>query len=99
MDKNIVELDNIRKDIEKMGKFHQIEILKILKECDTITLNENNYGTFINMTDIPTEYIIQIQKYIHYVNEQEVNLKKIENEKNSLKNSFFENSKQEFVYP
>tara|TARA_Y100000992_G_scaffold248595_1_gene180233 strand:- start:4163 stop:4465 length:303 start_codon:yes stop_codon:yes gene_type:complete len=99
MNKNsIVQLENTRKEIEKMNKFHQIEILKILKESDTITLNENNYGTFINMRDIPEEILDKIQYHIEYVNEQEINLKNIENQKDSLKNAYFENNKQEFNY-
>ena len=89
--KTIGELESIRKDIEKMNKFHQIEILKILKASNFITLNENNYGTFINMKDIPDDLINKILSYIEYVVEQEVNLKKIEQEKNSLKNTYFDN--------
>ena len=88
--KTIVELESIRKDIEKMNKFHQIEILKILKASNFITLNENNYGTFINMKDIPDDLIDKILSYIEYVSEQEINLKKIEQEKNSLKNTYFD---------
>ena len=88
--KTIVELESIRKDIEKMNKFHQIEILKILKASNFITLNENNYGTFINMKDIPDDLINKILSYIEYVAEQEINLKKIEQEKNSLKNTYFD---------
>lgn len=88
--KSIIELESIRKDIEKMNKFHQIEILKILKASNFITLNENNYGTFINMKDIPDDLINKILSYIEYVAEQEINLKKIEQEKNSLKNTYFD---------
>ena len=99
MNKNsIVQLENTKNEIEKMNKFHQIEILKILKEYNTITLNENNYGTFINMRDIPEEILDKIQYHIEYVNEQEINLKNIENQKDSLKNAYFENNKQEFNY-
>jgi hypothetical protein len=89
--KTIIELDNLRKEIERMNKFHQIEVLKILKSCNNITLNENNYGTFINMKDIPDDLINKILSYIEYVSEQEINLKKIEEEKNSIKNTYFDN--------
>lgn len=89
--KTIIELDNLRKEIERMNKFHQVEVLKILKSCNNITLNENNYGTFINMKDIPDDLINKILSYIEYVSEQEINLKKIEEEKNSIKNTYFDN--------
>tara|TARA_B100000123_G_scaffold231646_1_gene181399 strand:+ start:147 stop:461 length:315 start_codon:yes stop_codon:yes gene_type:complete len=89
--KTIIELDNLRKEIERMNKFHQVEVLKILKASNFITLNENNYGTFINMKDIPDDLINKILSYIEYVSEQEINLKKIEEEKNSIKNTYFDN--------
>lgn len=87
---NVQELNNIRKDCEKMTKFHQIEILKILKENDDIILNENNYGTFINMSDISINILEKIKNYIEYVNIQESHLNKIELEKTTIKNTFFE---------
>lgn len=90
--KNIIELDIVRKDIEKMNKFHQIEVLKILKTCNSITFNENNYGTFINMKDVPDDILNRINSYVEYVNEQEINLKKIEQEKNSIKSTYFDNN-------
>lgn len=90
--KNIVELDIIRKDIEKMNKFHQIEVLKILKTCNSIIFNENNYGTFINMKDVPDDILNRINSYVEYVNEQEINLKKIEQEKSSIKSTYFDNN-------
>ena len=66
--KTIIELDNLRKEIERMNKFHQVEVLKILKASNFITLNENNYGTFINMKDIPDDLINKILSYIEIFN-------------------------------
>ena len=42
------------------------------------------------MKDIPDDLIDKILSYIEYVSEQEINLKKIEQEKNSLKNTYFD---------
>ena len=63
------ELESIRKDIEKMNKFYQVEILKLLNSCShlKLKLNENNNGTFINMVDIGDDILIKISNYINYV--------------------------------
>lgn len=86
--KSVSELENIRKFIDKMSKNQHIEILKILKFHNVI-LNENNYGTFVNMSELSMEIIDQIIQYIEYTDNQEINLKKIEHEKGSLKETYF----------
>lgn len=90
--KTVQELESIRKDIEKMNKFHQVEILKLLKSCSHLKLNENNNGTFINMVDINDNILIKISNYINYVEQQEKNLSHIENTKLNIKNKYFENT-------
>tara|TARA_X000000950_G_C13605991_1_gene533332 strand:+ start:438 stop:734 length:297 start_codon:yes stop_codon:yes gene_type:complete len=90
--KTVQELESIRKDIEKMNKFHQVEILKLLKSCSYLKLNENNNGTFINMVDINDDILIKISNYINYVEQQEKNLSHIENTKLNIKNKYFENT-------
>jgi hypothetical protein len=56
------ELNYIRETIENMNKFNQIEILKILSKYQEVTLNENNYGIHINLSDLKTEIINEIKK-------------------------------------
>ena len=90
--KTVQELESIRKDIEKMNKFHQVEILKLLKSCSHLKLNENNNGTFINMVDISDDILIKISNYINYVEQQEKNLSHIEIAKLNIKNKYFENT-------
>jgi len=48
-------LQTLKGRIEKMPIYHQIEILRIFKESD-ILLNENNNGTFINLTELDSFY-------------------------------------------
>lgn len=86
--KSVSELENIRKFIDKMSKNQHIEILKILKFHNVI-LNENNYGTFVNMSELSMEIINQIIQYIEYTDNQEINLKKIEHEKRIFKRDIF----------
>ena len=39
-------LNCLKESIEELSKFHQVEILKILKSDDSITINENKNGIF-----------------------------------------------------
>jgi signal-transduction protein with cAMP-binding, CBS, and nucleotidyltransferase domain len=85
-------LQTLKGRIEKMPIYHQIEILRIFKESD-ILLNENNNGTFINLTELNKNIIDKLDKYISYVNEQETQLNEIEIEKDRIQNTFFKDNK------
>jgi len=91
--KNILikELIDIQKTIESMSKYNQIEILRILKIDNKITLNENKYGIFINLSEVDILTINKLKNFIQYVNTQEMNLIQIENQKEIYKNQFFIN--------
>ena len=52
-------------------------------------INENNNGTFINLTDVTTNIINQLETYIKYVEKQHNELSVIENEKQELEKNFF----------
>nr|UZT28882.1 hypothetical protein [Nucleocytoviricota sp.] len=59
-------LNLIKQTIENMDKVHHIEILKLLENQYDVNLNENNNGTFINLTDLKNETIQKLQEYINY---------------------------------
>jgi len=87
---SINELNYIRETIEKMNKFNQIEILRILlKYNKDVTINENKYGIHINLSELKKEIIEELKLYINYVNTQENTLNQIENEKEIFKNKYF----------
>jgi hypothetical protein len=86
--RSVGELEIIRKDIDRMSKFHHVEILKLLKQHQVV-LNENNYGTFVNMSELDGSIVDRIVHYIEYTDEQEVQLNNIEYEKGQLKFKFF----------
>jgi hypothetical protein len=88
-----MNLDYIKEEVENLDTFHQIAILKILKSDDTCTLNENNNGVFINLTNIKKDIIIKIEKYLDYVKTQEEQLTHIEQQKQELSNEFFKDNK------
>jgi len=83
------ELNFIRETIEKMNKFNQIEVLRILQKCKDVTLCENKYGVHINLSEVKNEIIEEIKVYINYVNAQEMTLFQLEEEKEKFKNIYF----------
>ena len=82
-----MELLQIRDQIEKMTKFNQVEVLRILNTYDDITINENRYGIHVNLSDISSEAIDKLEKFIRYVQTQESALNKDEKEKEEIKNN------------
>jgi hypothetical protein len=82
-------LITIRDLIHEMNKYNQIEVLRIMKKYDNITLNENRYGIHINLTDLNEEQINELTLYINYVLMQETTLNYGEQQKNIFKNEMF----------
>ncbi len=86
---NIIELERLKNYIEKMDKFHHIEILKILKKYSFIKLNENKSGVFINLSFLPKATLSEIEKYIEYVSAQEDSIRLLESQCENFKNTYF----------
>jgi len=86
---SVSELNYIRESVEKMNKFNQIEVLRIFKKNEEITINENKYGIHINLSEVKKETLDEIIVYINYVNTQENTLNKFEKQKEDYKNTYF----------
>ena len=86
-------IKRIREDIEKMNKFNQIEILRILYSIKSIVLNENNYGVFVNLTNLDNQTLFKLEKYIMYVNQQENELDSVEKQKKEYIDVYFKDIK------
>uniref|UniRef100_A0A6C0HHK9 NET domain-containing protein n=1 Tax=viral metagenome TaxID=1070528 RepID=A0A6C0HHK9_9ZZZZ len=82
-------LDELKLKIEQLNKQHHIEILKILKKNNTVTLNENKSGVYVNLTLLPEQSITDISNYVKYIEEQEATLSSLETQKLDFKNTFF----------
>jgi hypothetical protein len=96
---SVSEIKYICECIEKMNKFNQIEVLRILYRHNNVTLNENSYGIFVNLSELKKEIIDELQMYINYVNTQEQTLNKIELEKENYKNIYFnKDNKDKEIY-
>jgi hypothetical protein len=79
----------LKERIEAMPKYHQIEVLRILNKNVSVKTNENNNGTFVNLTEQNEEVINELLKYADYVDEQQKHLNKVENEKELIEQTFF----------
>lgn len=85
---SVYKINTMRNIIEKMNKFNQIEVLRILKD-NNATLNENNYGIFVNLTNLNDSILDKLSSYIEYVEDQEHNLNNIEKQKEDYINTYF----------
>jgi len=81
-------LNYIREQTERMSKFNQIEILRILSN-NKVIINENKYGIHVNLSDIDISILQSMLIYIKYVNAQDYLLDNTEKEKQNIKNTFF----------
>jgi hypothetical protein len=84
-----VDLNAIKDKIERLGKNHQLEILSILKNTAGVKLNENKNGVFVNMSFLSRETLVELEKYVKYVCDQEKTLNDLEIQKQDFKNTFF----------
>lgn len=91
----VVEIDEVEKlntlkvQIEKLEKSKQVEILRILVNSQKVSINENQYGIHINLTDLPKDLIEEMYLYISYINKQEKELADGEQIKNDYKVNYF----------
>jgi hypothetical protein len=86
---SVSELNYIRESIENMSKFNQVEVLRILKKHNDITINENKYGIHINISELKRDILEEMVVYINYVNAQETTLNNVEQQKEEYKNTYF----------
>jgi hypothetical protein len=84
----VTNLENLKKTIETLNKYHQVEILKILTK-NLCKINENKSGCYVNLSFLNEESIEEIQKYIAYVKDQEESLNTMEYQKEEFKNAYF----------
>ena len=55
--------DRIKCEVENMPKFHQVEVLRLLKAEGTVVLNENKNGVFINLSQLPEAILVKLENY------------------------------------
>jgi hypothetical protein len=86
-------LSLLKTDIENMAVQHQIEVLRILRERSYIPLNENNNGTFVNLTKLSHKDVTLLRDYCDYVNQQQNTITSVEDEKKYIQDTYFKPNK------
>ena len=81
-------LIDLKSKIENLEKCHHIDILRIIMKNNVI-FSENRNGIFINMNNINTKGLKNIQEYINYIEKQEIILNDTETIKKTYKAEFF----------
>jgi hypothetical protein len=79
----------LKERIEALSKHHQIEALRMLTKIPTITMNENNNGIFINLTEQDEIVMQQLEEFLNYVDVQQKHLHKIEDQQEQIEQEFF----------
>jgi hypothetical protein len=87
------DLKQLKDRIEALNQHHQIQILKIMTQCK-VDLTENKNGSFVNLTNINEGVVSKLAEYLRYVDEQETQLKEVENQKTELTKQFFKSIHQ-----
>ena len=91
MSSRLVEL---KRKIELMGKTQQQAVLKIMQKESYIVLTENQNGTFTNMTLLKEPEIASLEAYVEYVDQQQKCLADGENNRRSIRATFFNKDKE-----
>ena len=84
-----MDILTIRNSIEKMNKFNQIEVLRILNKHNDVIINENRNGIHVNLSDLKDYVVDELNQYIQYVQAQERALNQDEKQKEDIKNIYF----------
>jgi hypothetical protein len=80
----------IRDHIERMPKVRQVEVLRLLLNSpQAACLNENQYGTHVNLTQLSPETTQELCTYVQFVLGQESFVKEDEQKKESFRTHFF----------
>ena len=87
----------LKESIESMSVHHQIEVLRILHSRPNAPLNENQNGTFVNLSSLTTKDILALQEYAEYVRDQQETLATIEAKKQSIQKKYFNDNKDNSV--
>ena len=87
-----IQLNLLREKIEKLEKFHQIQIFEIFLN-NNVSYTENRNGIFVNMINLKKNVIKEIKKYLLYVSNQDMQLETTEKIKKELEHNFFKSNK------
>jgi hypothetical protein len=94
----LTTLTRLKDDIEQFERSSQARALRILTDND-VPYDENPNGVFVNMSNIPTNVVDKLDKYVTYVKLQQQFLQDQELEKEVLRQNYFKPPQQEHQPP
>ncbi len=86
-------LVSLRDKIEKLEKKQHVEIVRIIQN-NSIDFTENRNGIFLNMKNLTTKCVNEIEKYLKYIDIQKKQIEYDENTKAQYANTFFKCNKE-----
>jgi hypothetical protein len=89
----MVTLKELKTKLESLNELQQLDVVQILLK-QKISFSENSNGIFLNLTNLQQEELLELEKYIKYIYDQEEHLSEIENVKKEYKKNYFDNSNQ-----
>lgn len=79
-----INLENLKKNIEKLDKQNHIEILRILTKDPTVRINESKGGCLVNMSLLPDNIVEEIQKYLDYIDKRQDSIEALETQQHEF---------------
>jgi hypothetical protein len=91
-----MDLESLKNTIEALSKTHQLEILKLLDKHESVKINVNKSGSFINMSMLDPAIIEELVAYVDFINTQEKSISKLELEKKEMESLLVEKEVKEY---
>ena len=85
---NTESLVELKDHLEAFERGNQARALKILMD-NSVSFDENANGVFVNMSNIQSEVIEELEKFVGYVKLQQKFLQDQEKEKEQLRENYF----------
>ena len=80
---NIDKIKILRNTIQSFSKEKQLDIFKLCKSKN-IFYSENKNGVFINLSELDAKQLIELDKFVTYINAQEKEIQQLEEKKEKM---------------
>lgn len=90
---SLEDLKKMKRNIEDLSKESQIGLLKLLYGREDVVINENQNGSFINLSAIKGGSLDMVRDYLSYISEQKNSIAELDEKRKMLEARYF-SSKQ-----
>ena len=96
---SVQELTKMKKTIESLSKDAQIGLYKLLDKCPDVIINENQNGSFINLSGIKGDSLKLVREYLKYQEEQRTCIAELDERKKQLEDRYFQSKRKPITQP